>query len=90
VHAYTGDMSVTIELPGQVQLRLEAEAVRRGITVEDLIGEFAENLPAADEQASETPALSFIGIGRSGRGDLSRRHRDIRAEQTAGLTASDF
>jgi hypothetical protein len=82
-------MSTMIELHGRVQLRLEMEAARRGITVEQLIGEFAENLPSGDE-ANETPALSFIGIGRSGRGDLSRRHREIRAEQTADLTASDF
>jgi hypothetical protein len=77
-------MAVTIELPAEVQHRLENEAVRRGITLDQLIAELAAALPADD------PLESFIGSGSSGRGDLSVRHREIRAEQTASMTASDF
>ena len=33
---------------------------------------------------------AFIGSGASGRGDLARRHREIRAEMTEGLAARDL
>ena len=81
-------MTVTLDLPAEAQARLQAEATRRGITLDQLIAELAHSFPAE----TDTPKrrLSFIGVGHSGRGDLSRRHREIRAERTAGLTANDF
>ena len=82
-------MTVTIELPADAQARLEAEAARRGITLDQLIADLADNIPVPTDGASKH-RLSFIGVGHSGRGDLSRRHREIRAEQTTGLTANDF
>jgi hypothetical protein len=69
---------VTLDLPAEAQARLQAEAARRGITL----------FPTANTAPKHR--LGFIGAGHSGRGDLSRRHREIRAEQTAGLTANDF
>ena len=77
-------MSVTLDLPAESQARLEAEATRRGITLDQLIAELADALPATD------PLDTFIGSGSSGRGDLASRHRQIRAEQTRGLTARDL
>jgi len=77
-------VTVTLDLPAEAQARLQAEATRRGITLDQLIAELAASFPAED------PLEAFIGSGSSGRGDLSRRHREIRAEQTAGLTAKDF
>ena len=50
-------MSVTIELPAAAQARLEAEAARRGITLEQLIAQLADQLPAED------PLDAFIGCG---------------------------
>jgi hypothetical protein len=44
----------------------------------------AAQLPAEDALEG------FIGSGASGRGDLARRHRQIRAEMTKGLNASDL
>lgn len=76
-------MTVTLDLPAEAQARLQAEAARRGITLDQLIAEVADKLPAED------PLEAFIGSGSSGRGDLARRHREIRAEQTAGLAARD-
>lgn len=32
----------------------------------------------------------FIGAGRSGRGDLARKHREIKAEITDRLSARDL
>lgn len=56
-------MTVNIDLPADAQARLEAEATRRGITIDQLIAELADNLPA------DTPApnrkLAFVGAGAS-------------------------
>ena len=82
-------MPVTIEISAGVLARLEAEAARRGITLDQLIEQLAEVVVSPSGQDSK-PRLSFIGIGHSGLGDLSRRHREIRAEQTSEMTARDF
>ena len=81
-------VTVTLDLPAEAQSRLQAEATRRGITLDQLVAEIAESFPADSEAPKRR--LSFIGAGHSGRGDLSHRHREIRAEQTAGLAAEDF
>jgi hypothetical protein len=83
LHTLIG-MSVTLELPAEIQARLELEAARRGITLDQLIVALAASLPIED------PLEAFIGSGSSGRGDLSRRHREIRADQTTGLPARDL
>ena len=75
---------MTLDLPADAQARLHAEALRRGITVDKLVADLANSLPAED------PLEAFIGSGSSGRGDLARRHREIRSEQTAGLPARDL
>ena len=77
-------MSMTLDLSSDAVARLEAEAARRGITVEALVAELAQSFPVED------PLDAFIGSGASGRGDLSQRHREIRAEKTSGLSARDF
>jgi hypothetical protein len=38
-------MSVTVELPVEVLARLRAEATRRGVRIDDVITELAEQLP---------------------------------------------
>lgn len=81
---YNWGVTVTLDLPADAQARLEAEALRRGITVDQLVADLASSLPAED--SLET----FIGSSSSGRGDLARRHREIRSEQTAGLAARDL
>jgi hypothetical protein len=77
-------MSVTVELPDDALRKLTAEAERRGVSIDVIIAELAAALP------DEDPLDAFIGSGASGRGDLARRHREIRAEQTAHMTARDF
>jgi hypothetical protein len=72
-------MVVTFDLKAEVQARLSAEAARRQMTLDQLITEFAEDLPL-DPLAEAPKRLSFIGIGDSGRGDLGRRHQEIRKE----------
>ncbi len=82
-------MSVTVELPDDALRKLIAEAARRGVSIDTVIAEFAAALPA-EVPAPRKDRLSFIGIGHSGRTDLARRHREIRAEETADHTARDF
>jgi hypothetical protein len=48
-------MTVTLDLPADAQARLETEASRRGITLDQLIAELAAQLPAED------PLEAFIG-----------------------------
>ena len=57
-------MTVTIELPADVHVRLEAEATRRGITLDQLIAQLAEHLPT---RPPDTPPrkLAFVGAGSS-------------------------
>jgi plasmid stability protein len=79
---------MTVHLPDELRERLAAEAARQGKNVDALVAEFvAAQLPA---ETAEDPLEAFIGSGSSGRGDLARRHREIRAEMTDGLAARDL
>lgn len=81
---YPLPLTVTIELAPDTQSRLEFEAARRGITIDQVISELAAPLPTED------PLEAFIGSGSSRRTDLSRRHREIRIEETVTLTAPEI
>lgn len=70
-------VTVTIELPKEVQARLESEAHRRGVTLEQLITQFAAELPDGDDALE-----AFIGCGSSGRNEPFDIHRE-RAELAA-------
>ena len=67
-------MTVTLELPAEAQARLEAEATRRGITVDQLVTELSASLPSKQEPAAGT-LDQFFGSGNSG--DPSRASREI-------------
>lgn len=71
--AYIRGVTVTLELPDDVVERLRAEALRRGVTLESLVGELAAGLPAGDALEA------FIGSGASGRRDSF----DIKRERAA-------
>lgn len=57
-------MSVTLDLPPDVLRRLEAEAARRALTIDELIAELASGLPTEGSEPSKP--LRFVGIGASG------------------------
>ena len=56
-------MTVTIDLPAEAQARLQAEATRRGITLDQLIAELADSFPAEGETSRRK--LAFVGMGSS-------------------------
>ena len=69
-------MVVTIDLPDSARARLEAEAARRGITLDALVAQLAEQLPATSDPHSPR-RLSFVAIGASG----DSRPLDIQRER---------
>jgi hypothetical protein len=70
-----------VELPEEVQRRLQAEADRRGLAVESLIAETLErDFPPT---ANVAPTLTFIGMFDA-REDLSENYKQIRRELAAG------
>ena len=79
-------MTLTVNLPEKLAARLAAEATRRAMTVEDLVTE----LVTARLGGEEDPLEAFIGSGASGRGDLGRRHREIRAALPEDVAPRDL
>ena len=79
-------VTLTVNLPEDLAARLAAEAARLQVSVEELVAQLvAARLPVDDD-----PLENFIGSGASGRGDLGRRHRQIRAETTEDLATRDL
>jgi hypothetical protein len=60
-------MTVTVDLPEDALARLQAEAKRRGVSIDVVIAELTETLPT---DTSPPRTLSFIGLGSS----TSERH----------------
>lgn len=71
-------MTVTIDLPDDALARLQAEAKRRGVSIDLVIVEFAEALPPKTQPAKRP--LSFIGLGSSTSGKHARDADDLLAD----------
>lgn len=67
----------TIEVPDGVAKRVADEAAQRGLTPEQLAEE------AVAEAFPPRRHLGFVGLGRSGVGDLSGRVKELRRESAA-------
>ncbi len=72
-------MSLTVELPDDVMRRLEAEAARRGITLDQVIVELAAVLPP-EPGLLPRRKLAFVGIGSSASGRAARDADSMLAE----------
>lgn len=72
---------MVLDLSEEAVARLREEASRRRISVEELIGELADSLPAGD------PLDAFIGCGESGIAEPFDIHRE-RSEMAAGRNAT--
>ncbi len=75
---------MTVHVPQDLAARLATEAARRGLNVDELSTEL---LTAG---LSTDGLEAFIGSGHSGRGDLGRRHRQIKAEFIGGRSAREL
>lgn len=71
-------MTITVQLPAEVLARLQAEAKRRGVSIDRVIAELAEALPGETTLANRT--LSFIGLGSSTSGRHARDADELLAE----------
>ena len=71
-------MTVTIDLPEDALARLEAEAKRRGVSIDVVIAELAEALPA--ESSARPRTFSFVGLGSSTSGRYARDTDEILAD----------
>ncbi|MGH9282315.1 MAG: hypothetical protein ACRD0S_05205 [Acidimicrobiales bacterium] len=80
-------MSLRVNLPEELAARVAEVAAERGVSAEEVVAD------AVAAQLSEPlvadPLEAFIASGASGRGDLGRRHRLIRAKMTEGLAARE-
>ena len=72
-------MTVTLELSDEALARLQAEAARRGVSVDDLVAELAAQLPA-EPNPNERPERSFVGLGSSTSGRSARDAEEMLAE----------
>lgn len=62
---------MTVELPADVLARLRAEAARRGVSIDELIAELADRLPAGDPPPARH-RLAFVAAGASRDGITTR------------------
>ncbi len=60
-------MTLSIDLPDEALARLRAEATRRGVSVDTVIAELADQLPAQPAQRSRR-RLALIGAGATAHG----------------------
>ncbi len=67
-------MAITVE---ELASRLNAEAARRHVTTDELLEIVAAQFP---DRSEHTERFALAGMGHSGRGDLSERHKKIRDE----------
>lgn len=77
-------VALEIELSPDAVRRLQDAADRRGLTVEELVAEFLENLVPA--HADEPHRLGFVGIGDSGDdrpADIHRERAELAAKKSA-------
>lgn len=67
-------MLVTVELSEQALRRLQAEAARRGVSIDVVIGDLATGLPAGPRRR---PA--FVAVGASAHGTTDRLEEGLAA-----------
>jgi hypothetical protein len=76
---------VQIYIEPKQELLLESLAKKKGTSKSEIIrlsiDKFLNNLPL-----EEDPALGIIGLGRSGRGDVSEQHDAYLTKHLAGRT----
>lgn len=69
--SYTQEVSVTLDLSAGVVARLQGEATRRGVSIDEVVAELAARLPA-DTTRVPRRTLAFLGAGASAAGITTR------------------
>jgi hypothetical protein len=64
-------MTLSIDLPEQALARLQAEASRRGVSIDDVVAELADQLPAQPSEGNRR-RLAFVAAGASEHGITNR------------------
>lgn len=64
-------MTLSIDLPEATLARLQAEAARRGVRIDEVIAELADQLPARRGDGGQRK-LAFVGAGASKHGITAR------------------
>ena len=70
----------TIELPAAVLARFEAEAARRGVTVDTLLTSLAAGLPESFDPEATTGLPGFVALGASTSGLRARDADEMLAD----------
>jgi hypothetical protein len=79
-------MTLSIDLPEQTLARLQAEAIRRGVSIDDVITELADQLPTDTATVTRRRHLSFAGTLQAEE-DFAERSEAILAEIIRGNAA---
>jgi hypothetical protein len=75
---YDGDVSVIrVEIPEEVAERLAERALKEHVSPEELASEAVRSYVGPVVDSTEPRRLGFIGIGHSGRSDISERAEEI-------------
>jgi hypothetical protein len=78
---YAGGVSSTIHLPDELVARLEAEAVRRGLSVDEVAAELlVAQLPEPPKERPARRHLAFVAIGASTSGRRAADAEEMLAE----------
>jgi hypothetical protein len=64
-------MTLSIDLPDEALARLRAEASRRGVSIDTVITELADQLPA-EQPGTGRRSLAFVAAGASEHGITNR------------------
>ncbi|MGH9154502.1 MAG: hypothetical protein ACRD1K_01290 [Acidimicrobiales bacterium] len=74
---------LTIDLEDEIAQRVADAAASRGVAPETVAAE------TVSERFAARHPLSFVGIGHSGRGDLSRRVKELRQQAFLNKSARE-
>ncbi|MBB4932436.1 plasmid stability protein [Lipingzhangella halophila] len=71
-------VTISIELPADLEARLRAEAEQHGISFED---EVVRRLAADEDERKSSRTFHSAGVGTSGHHDTARRARELLREE---------
>jgi hypothetical protein len=89
VWLYADDISVTLDLPPDAAARLEAEAARRGITLDELVAELSTQFPQEVHAVGARRRLRLTAAGASTSGRRAADAKQILIDEGFGIDSAD-